>query len=555
MTPTALPTLGKPVFGKDVTAEDVTEMKVRRALLSDEEVPLFNPLHSKIVHRSVLGGLLALSLSFLVLNPSSSRLPRSVAHVVNSVQGVQAVLNEVVSAPSASDIATKEEIASVKIAPQGVISAGLSSKSEADRSEKIPLTDDPFNGKDTLSVGDKDESVVGALSTIEPAPESDTKEGKPELGVSVVTHVIKSKETLSVIWKSHGAPSVGGAKALEAFKESGVSLSSFRPGDALTLSVKDSDIVAITKKLSNGNEVTLQGDSKNGYKALLKKVTIIENERTVRGTIRTSFSASARSSSVPYPVIDELVDLFSNRLEFRKDLQPGDSFTITYMERRAGESGNELEPGHIVAASLTSSGAMLAAIRHTGKDGTARFYDETGGVLGDYFLRYPVQFSRISSVFSTARFHPVLKFSRPHNGVDFAAPIGTPVRSVADGIVIEAGYHGEAGNMIKIAHGSRFSTAYLHLSKISSALKKGAHISRGQVIGAVGMTGLATGPHLHFSFYDSGKYVDPLKMKLPELRANEERLPKQILITALNALKSSTDTKYLADVGGKNKRG
>jgi murein DD-endopeptidase MepM/ murein hydrolase activator NlpD len=242
------------------------------------------------------------------------------------------------------------------------------------------------------------------------------------------------------------------------------------------------------------------------------------SERVAVGVIETSFAAAATKAGVRYDIVDDLVDLFSNRVEFKKDFHVGDRFTVIYRDVLLAD-GRPAGGSQILAAALEVNGEHLVAARYVGSDGKSRFFDEKGEMLGNSFLRYPLKFSRISSVFTTGRFHPILKIKRPHNGVDFAAPMGTPVRSVADGTVVFAGANGGSGNMIKIKHSDRYSTAYLHLSSISRAVKKGAHVRRGDVIGAVGMTGLATGPHLHFSFYDNNKYVDPLSIKLPMLDA------------------------------------
>jgi murein DD-endopeptidase MepM/ murein hydrolase activator NlpD len=281
--------------------------------------------------------------------------------------------------------------------------------------------------------------------------------------------------------------------------------------------------------------VTLSGSS-SGYETSIQELSVVEESHTVSGLIQTSLSSAASSLALPFSVVDEFVDLFSNRVEFRKDLQPGDTFSVTFLTRKNGRTGELLKPGAIASASLKTKGKLLVAVRHADEDGVARYFDERGDPLGNYFLRYPVQFSRISSAFSYARFHPVLKRARPHNGVDFAAPIGTPVRSVADGIVDISGYRGAAGNMIRISHGSRWSTAYLHLNSISSSVRPGARIERGQVIGTVGTTGLSTGPHLHFSLYDRGNYVDPLKTDLPSMQEGVQPLPREYLLAALEAL-------------------
>jgi murein DD-endopeptidase MepM/ murein hydrolase activator NlpD len=212
-------------------------------------------------------------------------------------------------------------------------------------------------------------------------------------------------------------------------------------------------------------------------------------------------------------VVDDFVDLFSNRVDFRKDLQSGDTFTVWFEEKRL-DDGRVLSTGTIKAASISLQGTMYAVVRDIAADGTVRYFDEKGQMPTKSFLRYPVQFTRISSVFTHARFHPVLKISRPHNGVDFAAPIGTPVRTVGDGTVLFAGWNKSGGNMIKIAHDSRYTTEYMHLSKIATHVKKGSRVSRGSVIGALGNTGLSSGPHLHFGLFDKGQYVDPMKAKI-----------------------------------------
>jgi murein DD-endopeptidase MepM/ murein hydrolase activator NlpD len=171
---------------------------------------------------------------------------------------------------------------------------------------------------------------------------------------------------------------------------------------------------------------------------------------------------------------------------------------------------------------------MFAVVRDVASDGTVRYFDEKGEMPTKAFLRYPVQFTRIGSMFSHARFHPVLKISRPHHGVDFSAPIGTPVRTVGDGTVVFSGYTPSTGYMVRIAHSSQYTTEYMHLSKISSDAKKGARVSRGSVIGALGNTGLSTGPHLHFGLFDRGKYVDPMKAKVIQV-APAIKAPKAVL--------------------------
>jgi murein DD-endopeptidase MepM/ murein hydrolase activator NlpD len=179
---------------------------------------------------------------------------------------------------------------------------------------------------------------------------------------------------------------------------------------------------------------------------------------------------------------------------------------------------------------------VYAAIRHQRADGSVIYVDEHGQPLGDYFLKYPLSYSRITSVYSDSRMHPVLRIKRPHYGVDFAAPIGTPVRSIGDGIVKEASYKGSAGRMIRIEHNSTYATAYLHLHSIKSNIRPGMRVARGEVIGTVGQTGLASGPHLHFSLYKNGKYVDPLSEKLHWEMPLKDRIDPKVLRVTLREL-------------------
>lgn len=370
-------------------------------------------------------------------------------------------------------------------------------------------------------------AAAGAIGEIEPRAEQPV----------VLQYKVKSGDTLSKIWKDHGALALGAVKAAEAIDKLKLGSAALRPGDEIELQLSsDGEITAFRKKVGDGQVLLLEGSSSVGYSAILSEEATVEEERTASGNINHSFSAAASAVNLPYTIVDQVVDLFSGQIEFRRDMQPGDTFSVVFTEKRSVESG-DIYGGELNAASIVNSGQMLVAVRYQGDDGKAHFYNSDGKPIGNYFYRYPVQFSRISSSFSKSRFHPVLQRAIPHNGVDFAAPIGTPVRSVADGIVSAAGRNGGSGIMIKIKHGDRYETAYLHLSRISSGIKVGTRVSRGQVIGAVGMTGLATGPHLHFGFFDRGRYVDPLSIELPQMPVDAEQIPADYLQEMINKMK------------------
>src|SRR6185295_16962917 len=169
--------------------------------------------------------------------------------------------------------------------------------------------------------------------------------------------------------------------------------------------------------------------------------------------------------------------------------------------------------GPITAARFTHRGVTYQAFRHDMEDGRAGYYGATGTPLRKQFLKAPLKFSRVTSGFTKRRFHPVLKYFRPHYGIDYGAPIGTPVMTTADGVVVEARYKTGEGNFIRIRHSSRIETCYLHLSRYAKGLKPGTKVTQGDVIGYVGMTGLATGPHLDYRVSDGGKWLDPLQLK------------------------------------------
>ncbi|MDZ4786385.1 MAG: peptidoglycan DD-metalloendopeptidase family protein [bacterium] len=392
-------------------------------------------------------------------------------------------------------------------------------------------------------------SQLSVLTDFNPKPESEisqaTKTNPSQLVPQAIStksrglfleYTVKMGDTISSIWTKIGGKG-GCDQIVKAFSAVGITPKSLRAGETIRYVKSDSgDIDEIHKPLEEAKVLILKKESENEYSSLIHQPKILIKERPVVGIIEKSFAEAALHAEVPYEMVDDYVDLFSGRIEFRKDLQPGDEFTLIYEERRL-EDGGFVSPGNIIAASLKSEGRVMAAVRYKGKDGIFRYYDEDGESLEKAFLRYPLTFTRISSIFSTSRFHPVLKIRRPHNGVDFSAPTGTPVRAVADGVVMLAGWSGGGGRTIKLQHGSRYATAYLHLSKISPTVKRGARVKRGQIIGNVGKTGLATGPHLHFSFYDRGRYVDPLKIKLPKLEEGPGfRIPKDYLMAALHTI-------------------
>jgi len=221
-----------------------------------------------------------------------------------------------------------------------------------------------------------------------------------------------------------------------------------------------------------------------------------------------------------------LSDIFAWSIDFF-GLQKGDSFKVIYEELSIDDK--PLAVGKIYGAQFSGSGSLIYAVPFI-QDGKESFFDGEGNSLRKAFLKAPLQFSRVSSRFSSARMHPILRIRRPHYGVDYAAPVGTPVMAIGDGRVTQTSYENGSGRMVKIVHNSVYSTAYLHLSRFGSGISPGVYVKQGDIIGYVGNSGLSTGPHLDFRFYKSGYPVDPLRIEAPSVEpvseANKARFEK-----------------------------
>jgi len=236
---------------------------------------------------------------------------------------------------------------------------------------------------------------------------------------------------------------------------------------------------------------------------------------TISEDASSLFEAMTRAGQEPDLTI-ALAEIFGGELDFRVDVHRGDEFNV--LVHRTERDGRFVRYGDVVAASVGTGGRRLTAVRYSPPGKPADYYDENGRSLKRFFLRSPLRFEpRVTSGFSRARMHPVLHVVRAHLGVDYRAPTGAPVVAVANGIVTGAGWRGGGGRTVSIRHGNGYETFYLHLSSIASGVRKGARVSQGQLIGRVGSTGLATGPHLDYRLRRNGVFVNPLTehRKLP----------------------------------------
>ncbi len=249
-----------------------------------------------------------------------------------------------------------------------------------------------------------------------------------------------------------------------------------------------------------------------GLKAEEEPIPYVVDVARIQSRIDHSLHRAISDGGGAPVLAGRLGDIFAYVVDFHKDLQSGDELKMLVERRYLGDEF--VGYGKILAAELTVRGMRHAAVYFDHKGG--RYYNFRGESLKRAFLRSPLRYTRVSSRFARRRLHPVLKRYRPHLGVDYAAPRGTPVHAVADGVVTWAGRKGPAGKMVKLRHGGGYRTAYLHLYRYARGIRKGRKVVQGQLIGYVGSTGLSTGPHLDYRITRRGRYLDPLKAKLPK---------------------------------------
>jgi murein DD-endopeptidase MepM/ murein hydrolase activator NlpD len=241
------------------------------------------------------------------------------------------------------------------------------------------------------------------------------------------------------------------------------------------------------------------------------------------GEIRSNLFAATDEVGLPDPAANQLSEIFGGDIDFHRDLRKGDKFTVIYEMNYL--NGEPARTGRIISAEFVNNGHAYRAAYFQTTEFTGDYYSPDGKSMRKAFLRSPLEFSRVSSGFSKSRFHPILNKWRAHKGVDYAAPMGAKVKVTSDGVVSFVGRQGGYGNVVMVTHQGNFTTVYGHLSRFASGIHKGQRLGQGQIVGYVGMTGLASGPHLHYEFKMNGVQRDPLKVALPDGKpiSNEQK--------------------------------
>lgn len=324
---------------------------------------------------------------------------------------------------------------------------------------------------------------------------------------------VRPGETLADIFQNEGLSLSDLQRVVDSAGDAKTALHNIRPGQEFGFLVGN-----------HGNLEGIRFDKDESTQAIIRldgptpsmqtvAHAVETREQIAHGVIDDSLFAAANKAGLSNAMVIKLADLFKYDIDFVQDLRVGDSFTVIY--DTVYRDGAYLREGDILAAEFVNQGHRYTAYRFKRADGSIGWFSEDGRPLQKSFLRIPVDFTRISSPFSAARMHPILGLMRAHKGVDYAAPTGTPIHAAGDGVIKFRGWMNGYGNFVIIQHNSHISTAYGHMSRFANE-RVGQHVRQGQVIGYVGMTGLATGPHLHYEFRVDGVQRNPQTVTLPK---------------------------------------
>ncbi|MES2663805.1 MAG: peptidoglycan DD-metalloendopeptidase family protein [Pseudomonadota bacterium] len=426
-----------------------------------------NPSSSKLLHWHIFGLTLAITLSALVITMPSER-----AEATRSVQILKPVSDTVV--PANSTVSIVDSINSQAI-------SNTNTPAQASDLTLAKESVDPFfTHRLIVQSGDS----LGKMLTALEIPGQDIHQLQTALKAKSFNSLVHPKDLIT-------------AKTITT--ESGSSL------------------VELVKPYSEYADIRVIKGDDNKFQAEMIEHNIEKRWAYRSGVITDSLFLSAQRAGLSDKAIMEVTDLFAYSVDFAKDIQPGDSLRVLFEEH--WHNDKQLG-GEILAAEFVTQGKRHIGIHYSDKAaGVDGFFDEKGKSLKTAFLRSPVEFSRISSYFNLSRRHPILHTIRAHKGVDYAASRGTPIKTTGAGKVIFAGNKGGYGRTVVVQHGDRYTTLYAHLNTYASKMRVGKQVSQGDVIGYVGSSGLATGPHLHYEFQVNNRHVDPLKVKLPR---NEE---------------------------------
>ena len=368
--------------------------------------------------------------------------------------------------------------------------------------------------------------VVAAFGIVHDAPVEDIPIQKIVLDLSL-PDIPKTNDAKMIIWQQERIQRKDSvASLLTRLKINNADKSSFLhdarniktmrrlvPGKTIHAQTTATGELLALRYFSGGDQQLLVEKIDGTFKENKSPINLETQIQMKSGVIKSSLFAATDGASVPDSVAIQIAEIFASDIDFHRDLRKEDRFKVVYESRYS--NGEPTGTGRVLAVEFINKGKTYQAVYFEANDKERGYYTPDGKNLRRAFLRSPLKFSRISSGFTRSRYHPVLKKWRAHKGVDYAAPRGTPVRATANGIVATKTRQRGYGKLIILKHRGRYSTAYAHLSSFAKGLRKGKRINQGDIIGYVGSTGLATGPHLHYEFRINGVQRDPQRVVMP----------------------------------------
>jgi murein DD-endopeptidase MepM/ murein hydrolase activator NlpD len=326
--------------------------------------------------------------------------------------------------------------------------------------------------------------------------------------ITRMSNTIKSGDTPSTLLEGHlRLPEI---YSLCSESKDVYPLENLKAGQPWTMIYSNKALIGLEYEIDSSERLVVSLTD-SGYEFRREAIPYDTEVKTVSGVVEGSLFGAMTQAGESEELAIRLGNVFAYDIDFTRDLRVGDTFTVI-VEKKFRE-GKFVGYGQMAAASFANQGQTYHAYLYTDKKGFTAYYDDKGRPLRKAFLKSPLPFTRISSGYSMSRLHPILKYRRPHQGIDYAAPTGTPISTVADGIIAQVGSNKSQGRFVRVIHSNGYETIYNHMSKFAKVSKKGAKVKQGATIGYVGSTGYATGPHLDFRMRHNGKLINPLKLK------------------------------------------
>ncbi len=391
-------------------------------------------------------------------------------------------------------------------------------------------------------------TLIAAADDGPAAAAADALGGVARQAAAVLDLVVKKGDSLEQLFRRNDL-SLADLAAMVQLPNVADYLKLLRPGDSIEIAHEGEHVLGLTRELDDIKLIKItRGD--DGYKAKEIERPVDLRETHAHGVIKSSLFDAGSDAGISDALIMAMAGIFQWDIDFIQDVREGDTFKVIYQQQ--WRDGTKLGDGPLLAAEFVNQGHAYRAVRYTDPTGHSDYYTRDGHSLRKAFIRAPVDFTRISSRFELRRYHPILHRFRAHKGVDYAAPIGTPVHAAGDGKVIFRGRKGGYGNVVILQHGGNITTLYGHLSKFGR-YKVGSRVKQGEVIAYVGMTGLATGPHLHYEYRVNGVHRNPRTVPLPpadpvpaQYRADFEK-HTETLWSELDALDSAAEITTAAN--------